>query len=81
MTEKKSLIIAKILPVVLLAAMVAAITALRFPRELEIIAEDELFQQAGVIPNNIKIIAIDEKTLDKLGPYSDWDRTYFAELI
>lgn len=66
---------------VLLAAMVAAITALRFPRELEIIAEDGLFQQAGVIPNKIKIIAIDEKTLDKLGPYSDWDRTYFAELI
>lgn len=61
--------------------MVALITALRFPRELEIIAEDGLFQQAGVIPNKIKIIAIDEKTLDKLGSYSDWDRTYFAELI
>ena len=38
---------------VLLAAMVALITALRFPRELEIIAEDELFQQAGVIQNKI----------------------------
>ena len=50
---KKSLILAKILPVILLTAMVAVITALRFPRELEIIAEDELFQQAGVIQNKI----------------------------
>ena len=72
---KKSLILAKILPVILLTAMVAVITALRFPRELEIIAEDELYQNPSVIPSNIKIIAIDEKTLDKLGRYSDWDRT------
>ena len=78
---KKSLILAKILPVILLTAMVAVITALRFPRELEIIAEDELYQNPSVIPSNIKIIAIDEKTLDKLGRYSDWDRTYFAELV
>lgn len=78
---KKSLIITKILPVVLLTAMVAVITALRFPKELEIIAEDELYQNPSVIPSNIKIIAIDEKTPDKLGPYSDWDRAYFAELI
>lgn len=78
---KKSLILAKILPVILLTAMVAVITALRFPRELEIIAEDELYQNPSVIPSNIKIIAIDEKTLEKLGRYSDWDRTYFAELV
>ncbi len=46
-----------------------------------IIAENELYQNPSVIPSNIKIIAIDEKTPGKLGPYSDWDRAYFAELI
>ena len=78
---KKSLIFVKTLPIILLTAMVALITALRFPRELEIIAEDELYQNPSVIPNNIKIIAIDEKTLENLGRYSDWDRSYFARLI
>lgn len=69
------------LPVVLPALIVVFMTAARFPNELEIIAEDGLYQHAGIIPDNIKIIAIDEATLEKLGPYSDWDRDYFSELI
>lgn len=79
--KSRSLNILSFLPVVLLTLMVVFMTAARLPKELETIAEDELYQQAGVIPHNIKIIAIDETTLKKLGPYSDWDRSYFAELI
>lgn len=52
-----------------------------FPQSLENITADALYQNADVIPNNIKIITIDEKTLSVLGPYSDWDRSYFAKLI
>ena len=44
-------------------------------------SEDALYQRAGVIPDDIKIIAIDEETFSRLGPYSEWDRGYFAELI
>ncbi len=44
-------------------------------------AQDGLYQRPDVIPDNIKIIAIDEETLDQLGPYSDWDRGCFADLI
>lgn len=62
-----------------LAAVI--LTAARIPKELEQTAEDELYQKADIIPDNIKIIAIDETTLAKLGPYSEWDRAYFAELI
>ncbi|MGN0577486.1 MAG: CHASE2 domain-containing protein, partial [Ruminiclostridium sp.] len=79
--ESKSRNIFSILPVILLTLVVTLMAAARFPSELEAIAEDELYQQAGVIPDNIKIIAIDETTLGKLGPYSEWDRSYFAELI
>lgn len=72
---------ARILTAVLPVIAAVLLTVLRIPNELEMIAEDELYQQAGVIPDNIKIIAIDETTLDRLGPYSGWDRSCFAELI
>ena len=52
-----------------------------FPKSLEYMAEDGMYHNPGVIPDDIKIIAVDEETLLKLGPYSDWDRSYFAELI
>ena len=40
-----------------------------FPVSLENMTADVVYQNADVIPNNIKIIAIDEKTLSVLGPY------------
>lgn len=52
-----------------------------FPKSLENITEDALYQNADVIPHNIKIITIDEETLSVLGPYSDWKRSSFAKLI
>lgn len=53
----------------------------KFPVKLEYIAQDGLYPNPGVIPDNIKIITIDEETLVKLGPYSNWNRSYFAELL
>ncbi|MGN0596693.1 MAG: CHASE2 domain-containing protein [Ruminiclostridium sp.] len=73
--------ILKLIPHILLVLMVVIITVTGFPEELEIMAEDNFYQRPDVIPSKIKIIAIDETTLDKLGPYSQWDRSYFAELI
>jgi len=70
-----------ILLIVLLTVFVVCITVFRIPEELEILAEDNFYQKASTIPNQIKIIAIDETTLQKLGPYSEWNRGYFAELI
>lgn len=70
-----------ILLIVLLTVFVVCITVFRIPEELEILTEDNFYQKASTIPNQIKIIAIDETTLQKLGPYSEWNRGYFAELI
>lgn len=69
------------LPNLLLVVLAVSMVILQFPNELEVLAEDTFYQKPDAIPNQIKIIAIDETTLAKLGPYSDWDRAYFADLI
>ena len=51
------------------------------PQRLENYGEDYLYRKLDGISENIKIIGIDDKTLDILGPYSDWNREYFADLI
>lgn len=50
-------------------------------RNVESMMQDGLYQKPGIIPNHIKIIKIDEKTFSRLGPYTAWDRSYFADLI
>ena len=71
-----------VLAITIIIAVLAGIVAIyQFPMELENMATDGLYQNAGVIPNDIKIIAIDEKTLEHLGPFTDWDRGEFANLL
>lgn len=67
--------------VLVFSIIVVLMTVFHFSYELENITEDLLYQRAGSIKNDIKIIAVDEETLDQLGPYTDWDRIYFARLI
>lgn len=52
-----------------------------FLLNIENMAEDGLYQKEGIIPDDIKIIKIDEETFDRLGPYNEWDRSYFAGLL
>lgn len=42
---------------------------------------DKLYQQPRGINNKIKIVAIDDRTLQELGPLSTWDRTVYADVI
>ncbi len=79
-SHKKKLIIV-ILISIILASLSGIISFFNFPNSLENMAEDGLYHRPDVIPDNIKIIAIDEETLDILGPYSNWNRGYFADLI
>lgn len=82
MNKKKILTnIVGYLPSLLFIILVICMIAFRFPGEIELLAEDAFYQKPGSIPNNIKIVAIDEITLAQLGPYSDWNRSYFADLI
>ena len=64
-----------------IALIVGVIFANGFLQNIENMISDNLYQRAKTIPSDIKIIVIDEETLLQLGPYSDWNRSYFAELI
>ena len=63
------------------AILIALVFDFGFLKNIERMSEDALYQNVGTIPTDIKIIAIDEETLVRLGSYSNWDRTYFANLI
>ena len=44
-------------------------------------AEDFVYHNAGNINANIKIIKIDDKTMNQMGDFSAWDRDVYAQLI
>ena len=68
--------------IAIVVAFIAGVMGIySFPVGLEYMAEDGLYQNAGVIPSDIKIIAIDEKSVERMGVYSDWDRGEFARLL
>ena len=67
--------------VVVIAIIAGLMSIYKFPLKLENMAEDSLYQNAGVVPNDIKIIAIDDKTLENLGAYTEWDRGIYADLF
>lgn len=69
------------LPALIVGALFILLQVFNVFYEIEMDFEDKMYQKPSRIPDNIKIIAIDEETLAKLGPYSDWDRSYFADLI
>ena len=42
---------------------------------------DKLYQQPRGINNKIKIVAIDDKTLQDIGPFGTWSRSVYADVI
>lgn len=78
--KKKKLLVTGL--AALLIGLLAGLVAYHsFPVKLENMAQDAMYRRPDVIPDEIKIIGIDEVSLSKMGPYSNWNRGYFAELI
>lgn len=44
-------------------------------------AEDMLYHHAGNVDANIKIIKIDDRTMNQMGEFSTWNRDVYAELV
>ena len=42
---------------------------------------DKLYQSPRGINNKIKIIAIDDETLNRYGPFGTWSRSVYADII
>lgn len=43
--------------------------------------EDMLYHRAGAVNPAIRIIRIDERTMERLGDFSEWDRSVYAGLV
>lgn len=48
---------------------------------LDSLYKDKLYQQPRAVDPTIKIIAIDEKTMETLGPFGTWPRSTYAEIL
>ena len=73
--------IIKYIVVFILVLLMAMLSVFDSFSEMERYAEDFLYQRGKLVPADIKIIAIDDRTIDMLGPYSEWDRSVFADLL
>ena len=48
---------------------------------LDKMLEDNLYHNPGNINEKIRIIKIDDKTMNRLGDFSEWDRNVYADLV
>ena len=48
---------------------------------LDKMLEDYFYHNPGEVASNIRIVKIDDKTMNKLGVFSDWDREVYAKLV
>lgn len=48
---------------------------------LDSLYKDRVYQQPRAVDPTIKIISIDEKTLEALGPFGTWPRSTYAEIL
>lgn len=65
--------------IVMVLVMILTITNLFSP--LDYMLRDGVYQIPRGVSGQIKIIAIDDKTLEELGPINTWSRDYYADLI
>ncbi len=65
----------------LIACILAGITATGIFYKVDNIFSDMVYQQKRTLDGNIFVIGIDAKSLEKLGPYSTWSREYMAKAI
>ena len=78
--EKKK-VIRDILESLLAAVIVFLLTITNLFYSVDYVLKDALYQIPRGIDSRIKIIAIDERTLEVLGPIQTWSRQQYADLI
>ncbi len=61
--------------------LVFLLTVFNLLSPLDYMVRDKLYQMPRGINSNIKIVGIDERTLDAYGPIQTWSRGRYAELI
>ena len=71
----------EIVSVIFWGLLAFAITFTGICANVDKAAEDRLYHHAGNVDSNIKIIKIDDRTMNQMGDFSTWDRGVYADLI
>lgn len=80
--EKKSIKLWRLMLEAAIAfVMVFVLIVTNLFASIDYIVKDKLYQIPRGVSSDIKIIAIDDRTLEELGPIQTWSREKYAELI
>ena len=71
----------RILSAFLVAAMATVIAASGLLYRADNALDDALYQQEKVLDGNIFVIGIDARSLEELGPFHTWGRSYMAQAV
>lgn len=74
-------LIRDILECIIVFFLVFLMTITNFIPNIDYMLKDALYQIPRGVTSSIKIIGIDERTLEELGPINTWTRQYYADLI
>lgn len=78
---KKTGIIRDCVEAVIIFFLVFVLSITNLFSAIDYMIKDALYQLPRGVDSRIKIIAIDEATLEELGPINTWSRSYYADLI
>ncbi len=79
--KKKVSLVRELFEAVIVFALIMLLTVSNLLSPLDYIIKDKLYQIPRGVNSDIKIIAIDDKTLEELGPIGTWSRSTYADLI
>ena len=71
----------RILSALLVAVLATAIAASGLLYRADSALDDALYQEAKALDGNIFVIGIDARSLEELGPFQTWGRSYMAQAI
>ena len=80
MTKNKT-VIREITEAVLVGLVIFLMTVTNLFSSLDYLCKDSVYQIPRGIDSKIKIIGIDERTLEQLGPIQTWSRDVYAKLL
>ena len=81
MNKKKKSLLFSLIGAIIVIFFTVELCSEKYLYAVDKIFSDPLYNTLSTTDTSIKIIAIDEKTIEKLGPVSTWDRNIPAEFI
>lgn len=81
MQKKRNQILLKIVPALVLSILLLVISMTGLLFSVDRILADPLYQRQSNPNQDIKIITIDEKSIQTYGDFSTWDRQIYADLV